>query len=354
MWAWRGRMLGLDDFTAREVSMIVVTGTNGFIGSNIVKTLNERGVSDLVVVDDYPELRGGMASKNVPEKDRYTKDMQVSRWLDLHDLHAWLETDEAKGGIDGVIHMGACSDTTVADRDYVMGINLKYTTKLWEWCTREGVAFVYASSAATYGDGGHGYSDEVDPVVYKPLNYYGESKHLFDLWALKQEKTPPRWAGLKFFNVYGQREQHKGRMASVAYHTYNQIKETGKMKLFMSHKEGVDDGCQRRDFVFVDDVVGMTLHFLDTPVSSVAANGLYNVGTGSARTFLDFAKAVFVAMGLEPKIEIIPMPEDLRGKYQYFTQATMQRLLGTGYEEPIHEIEDGVKKYVAYLDELND
>ncbi|QQE13055.1 ADP-glyceromanno-heptose 6-epimerase [Planctomycetota bacterium] len=331
--------------------MIVVTGTNGFIGANIVNTLNERGQTDIVVVDDYPELRDGPASSVAPKTDRYTKDMKVSLWLDLHDLHAWLKEQSAET-VEAIIHMGACSDTTVTDREYVMGINLKYTTKLWEWCTKEGVSFVYASSAATYGDGGHGYSDEIDPKVYEPLNLYGESKHLFDLWALKQAKTPPRWAGLKFFNVYGPREQHKGRMASVAFHTYNQIKETGKMKLFMSHKDGIDDGCQRRDFVFVDDVVGMTLHFLEAAVTADAANGVYNVGTGKARTFLDFAKAVFSALQLEDDIEFIPMPEDLRGKYQYFTQATMRKMFVSGYDDPIHEIESGVKKYVAYLESL--
>ena len=332
--------------------MIVVTGTNGFIAANIVKRLNEDGREDLVVVDDYPQLRGSMGSESAPEIDRYTKDMKVARFIDMHDLHAWLEEQNADT-VDGIIHMGACSDTTVTDRDYVMGINLNYTTKLWQWCTQHQVRFVYASSAATYGDGNHGYSDEVDPGIYKPLNLYGESKHLFDLWALKQKQTPPRWAGLKFFNVYGPREQHKGRMASVAFHTYNQIKETGKMKLFMSHKEGFEDGGQRRDFVFVEDVVDMTLHMLRKEVADDAPNGVYNVGTGEARSFFDFASAVFASLSLDVNIEFIPMPEDLRGKYQYFTQATMNKMLATGYNKPIHSIEKGVEKYVAYLENMN-
>ena len=331
--------------------MIIVTGTNGFIAANIVRKLNELGHTDLLVVDDYPQLRDGLAVASAPDTDRYTKDMSVSQFIDMHDLQAWLAERDGDD-VDAIIHMGACSDTTVSDREFVMNVNLKYTTMLWNWCTKNQVPLVYASSAATYGDGEQGYSDEIDPTVYAPLNIYGESKHLFDLWALEQTQMPPRWAGLKFFNVYGPREQHKGRMASVAFHTYNQIKDTGKMKLFMSHKDGIDDGCQQRDFVFVDDVVEMTLYMLNTPASDDAPNGVYNVGTGKARTFLDFAKSVFAALELEPNIEFIPMPEDLRGKYQYFTEATMQKMRNAGYEQPIHDVEDGVRKYVQYLEQL--
>ena len=329
--------------------MIVVTGANGFIGANMVKRLNEMGEHDVVVVDDYPGIRDVMGTADVPRNDRYVHQMQVGLYVDMHDFHAWLESDAAKD-VRGIVHMGACSDTTVTDREFVMRVNLKYTTKLWEWCTKRGVNFVYASSAATYGDGEQGYSDEVDAGVYEPLNLYGESKHLFDLWALKQEKTPPRWAGMKYFNVYGPRECHKGRMASVARHTYQQIKETGQMKLFKSHKEGFADGEQLRDFVFVEDVVEMSLFLLNEPTSGDAPNGLYNAGTGEARSFLDFAKAVFAGLGLEPAIEFIPMPVDLRGQYQYFTQATMQKMRDAGYGKKLHSLEEGVKKYVAYLE----
>ncbi|WP_432797904.1 ADP-glyceromanno-heptose 6-epimerase [Poriferisphaera sp. WC338] len=334
--------------------MIVVTGANGFIGANMVKRLNAMGETGVVVVDDYPSIRDTEGTTVAPKNDHYAHGFgegAVGLYIDMHDFAAWLGTDAADA-VTGIVHMGACSDTTVTDREYVMRVNLKYTTMLWDWCTKRGVNFVYASSAATYGDGTQGYSDEMDPGIYKPLNLYGESKHRFDLWALKQEKTPPRWAGMKYFNVYGPMELHKGRMASVALHTYKQIKETGKMKLFMSHKDGIADGEQLRDFVFVEDVVEMSLYLLNESVSKDAPNSLYNAGTGKARSFLDFAKAVFAGLGMEPEIEFIPMPVDLRGQYQYFTQATMRKMMGAGYDRPIHCLEDGVKKYVSYLEGL--
>ncbi len=314
--------------------MIAVTGANGFIGANIVAALNERGRGDIVAVDGFD---GGM---------RYLDRMKVAAFVDMSDLHKWLV---AKGGdVEAVIHMGACSDTTQTDRDYMMSNNLEYTRRLWQWCTQRQLPFIYASSAATYGDGSQGYSDEVDPAIYRPLNLYGQSKHDFDLWALKQETTPLKWMGLKFFNVYGPRENHKGRMASVAFHAFHQIRDTGKMRLFESHKEGVPHGGQKRDFIYVGDAVAVVLHFLDAPPRK-ERNGLYNVGTGVARTFEDLAKAVFAAMGREPRIEFFPMPEDLRGKYQYFTQATAEKLRGAGFTQPFHTLETGVKAYVDWL-----
>lgn len=333
--------------------MFIVTGANGFIGSNLVRSLTLRAEA-ILHVDDYPALRGNSSPTDaVPAELRYEAH-KVARYLDLHDLPRWLEEHGESSGIRGIFHLGACSDTTVTDRDYVMKRNFDYTRRLWAWCAAEDVPLIYASSAATYGDGSQGYDDQADPAIYRPLNLYGESKQRFDLWALEQRpgvgNSPPRWAGLKYFNVYGPRESHKGRMASVVFHAYNQIRATGKVKLFQSHREGVPDGGQQRDFVFVGDAVAMTLHLFDTPPSEDAApNGLYNAGTGQARTFADLARATFAAMGREPDIEYIPMPEDLRGKYQYFTQADMEKLKRSGYTGPFRSIEEGVAAYVQWL-----
>ena len=295
--------------------MIVVTGAAGFIGSNVVAALNGRGRADVVAVDYFARV----PARPMPRDPAYLDGMQVRERVDADDLPAWL--DRSGQAVEAVIHMGACSDTTQTDRDFIMAVNFDCTRRLWEWCARAGRPFVYASSAATYGDGSAGYDDRVDPAVYRPLNLYGESKQRFDLWALAQAGGPSRWAGLKFFNVYGPREAHKGRMASVAMHAYNQILQTGRVRLFESHKPGIPHGGQKRDFIFVQDAVAATLHFVDTPAAASAPNGLYNVGTGEARSFEDLARAVFFAMDLESKIEYFPMPEDLRGKYQYFTQA---------------------------------
>lgn len=318
--------------------MIVVTGAAGFIGSNVVAALNARGRSDIVAVDSF---------RHTAKDTRYLHELGITRTVDKDHLGQWL--DEEGTAVEAVIHQGACSDTTARDRGYVIAVNTDYTRMLWQWCTRAGKPLVYASSAATYGDGLQGYDDRADPRMLKPLNLYGESKQLFDLWALEQIQTPPRWAGLKYFNVYGPREAHKGRMASVAFHAYHQIQQTGRVRLFKSHKDGYADGGQRRDFVFVGDAVEATLHLLETPVSAQAPNGLYNVGTGQARTFADLAQAVFTALGRDPVIEYIPMPEDLRDRYQYFTQARIDKLRQSGFTRPFRSIEAGVRDYVAYL-----
>lgn len=325
--------------------MIVVTGASGFIGSNVVAALNQRGVSDIVAVDDYPELRGDGLSAETSEL-RYADRMLLAGAVDLHDFTAWLQ--QSGSNVDGVIHLGACSDTTVSDRNYVMSRNYSYSQTLWNWCTDAQRPLVYASSAATYGGGENGYDDQVDPRIYKPLNLYGESKHLFDLWALKQRRTPPRWAGVKYFNVYGPNEDHKGRMASVVFHAFHQIARTGEVQLFQSHRPDVAHGGQRRDFVYVADVVDATLHLFDTPVSEVAANGLYNVGTGHARTFDDLVRSLFNALEREPRIAYVPMPKDLREKYQYFTEATMCKFQQTFGCLPFRSIELGVDDYVKY------
>jgi ADP-L-glycero-D-manno-heptose 6-epimerase len=318
--------------------MIVVTGAAGFIGSNVVAALNARGRQDIVAVDSFRD-----AAKGTP----YLRELRITRTVDKNDLGRWL--DEEGAAVEAIIHQGACSDTTLRDRAYVIAVNTDYTRMLWQWCTRAGKPFVYASSAATYGDGSQGYDDRADPQTLKPLNLYGESKQLFDLWALEQSHTPPRWAGLKYFNVYGPREAHKGRMASVAFHAYRQIREGGRVRLFQSYKKGYADGGQRRDFVYVGDAVEATLHLLETPVSARAPNGLYNIGTGQARTFVDLARAVFAALGRDPVIEYIPMPEDLRDRYQYFTQARIDKLRESGFTRPFLPIEEGVRNYVVYL-----
>lgn len=318
--------------------MVVVTGAAGFIGSNVVAALNARGHSNILAVDSFHD-----ESRVRP----YLDTLQFHARVDKDDLGRWLDTEGA--GVEAIIHEGACTDTTVNDRATVMAMNTDYTRMVWNWCSRMGRPLIYASSAATYGDGSRGYDDEVDPRALTPLNLYGESKHLFDCWALQQTYTPPRWAGLKYFNVYGPREAHKGRMASVVFHAYHQIRETGKVKLFKSHREGYIDGGQQRDFVYVEDAVEATLHLLGSPVSAQAPNGLYNVGTGRARTFADLGRAVFAALGRGPDIEYIPMPEDLRERYQYFTQARVDKLRRSGFTRPFRSLENGVRAYVAYL-----
>ncbi len=324
--------------------MIVVTGAAGFIGSNIVAALNAAGRSDIVAVDAFDPSRYSVHLPNAPS---LLDAMDLAERVEKAELSRFVKDDP--GRIDAIIHMGACSDTTRTDRDFMMANNYHYTQSLWTWCTAARKPFIYASSAATYGDGSAGYDDRTPLDRYEPLNIYGQSKHEFDRWALKQSRTPPRWAGLKFFNVYGPREHHKGRMASVAYHAYNQIRDTGQVRLFMSHKQGVPHGGQRRDFIYVADAVAIVLHFLNTPAGPECPNGIYNAGTGLARSFADLARAVFTALDVPANIEYFPMPEDLQGRYQYYTQAETAKLRSAGFTAPFHSIEDGVAEYVAFL-----
>lgn len=325
--------------------MIVVTGASGFIGSNVVAELNRRGSAQVVAVDEYPQLRGKRDPSAANFIPRYGNHWKLAHILDFHDLVPWLTANG--DAVQAVVHLGACSDTTVTDRDFVMSVNFEYTKSVWGWCCERQRPLVYASSAATYGDGALGYDDTCDPSCYRPLNLYGESKQRFDLWALEQSVTPPRWAGVKYFNVYGPHEEHKGRMASVAYHSFGQIRDNGHVRLFQSHRAGIEDGGQQRDFVYVGDAVDATLHLLETPVNSTAANGLYNVGTGTARTFADLAESVFLALDRTPEIQYIPMPEDLRSRYQYFTQANIHKLEAAGFTRRFHSIEAGVRHYVC-------
>jgi ADP-L-glycero-D-manno-heptose 6-epimerase len=311
--------------------MIVVTGAAGFIGSVLTGALNDEGQDNLILVDKFDRKD---KAKNLANK-------QYEMQIDRDDFIAWFKNNADV--VDFVFHIGARTDTTEFDMELLNRLNLNYTKDIWSICAQNDIPLIYASSAATYGDGSLGYNDDHDIVEkLQPLNPYGISKNEFDKWALKQDKTPPFWYGLKFFNVYGPNEYHKGRMASVIMHAFNQINETGGMKLFRSHNPDYADGGQLRDFVYVKDVVEVMLFLWEYEVES----GLYNLGTGKARTFLDLAKATFAAMGKEENISFVDTPEDIRDKYQYFTEANMKKLLGQGYAVPFYSLEDGVKDYV--------
>ena len=321
--------------------MIVITGGAGMIGSIIAWHLNTKlNRDDLVIVD---HITHQAQWQNLVHR-------QYVEYLDKDQLFDYLDANDE---VEAIIHMGAISATTETDFNKLVEANIHYSQDLWSWCAENEVPFFYASSAATYGNGDAGYDDaSIDKL--RPLNAYGYSKHFFDQWALKQtpENSPPAWAGFKFFNVYGPNEYHKERMASVAFHTFNQFSETGNMKLFKGTKVGVKDGEQQRDFVYVKDCANIVAHFLSTSLTKKPAhhpiniNGIYNIGTGQARSFKDLATNVMQSMGKTPKIEYIDMPEDLRGKYQYFTEAHMAKLRKAGYKAPMTSLEDGVKDYV--------
>ena len=323
--------------------MIVITGGAGMIGSIIAwhfnNSRNEKGQirDDLVIVDNLAH----------EEQWQNLVKRQYVQYLHKDQLLKWLQD---RNDIDAVIHMGAISATTERDFNKLVADNIHYSQQLWTWCADKKVPFFYASSAATYGDGTSGYND-ANIENLRPLNGYGYSKHFFDQWALRQTAEnlpqPPAWAGFKFFNVYGPNEYHKERMASVAFHTFNQVQTTGHMKLFKSSKVGVADGMQMRDFVYVKDCASIIEHFFNQAVAkNPCKNGIYNVGTGQARSFKDLATAVMNSMDITPQIDYIAMPEDLQGKYQYFTEASMDKLRATGYSAPFTSLEDGVKDYV--------
>ncbi|MCG8697155.1 MAG: ADP-glyceromanno-heptose 6-epimerase [Bacteroidales bacterium] len=314
--------------------MIVVTGAVGFIGSNMVKKLNLESYNELVLVDDF--------SNELKNKNLFDK--QFLEKVDRENFFSWLKENHDK--VDFVVHLGARTDTTEFDKSVFDHLNLNYSKEIWNICSEHKVPLIYASSAATYGMGELGYDDNHD-VIEKlaPLNPYGESKNDFDKWVLQQEITPPFWAGLKFFNVYGPNEYHKSRMASVVFHAFNQIKETGKMKLFRSHNPEYKDGEQKRDFIYVKDVVDVIFHLMETQKKS----GIFNLGTGKARTFLDLVNSTFHAMDLEPNVEFIDTPEDIRDKYQYFTEANMDKLIDYGYYIPFSTLEQGIDDYVRFF-----
>lgn len=315
--------------------MIIVTGAAGFIGSCLVNKLNNKGFKDIVVVDDFTR----------EDKNRNLSGKSFRQKIDREVFFEWLRENHKQANF--IFHLGARTDTSEFDKKVFDKLNLNYSKKMWQACTDFEIPLVYASSAATYGDGELGYNDDHNIVEnLKPLNPYGESKNEFDKWALQQEKKPYFWAGLKFFNVYGPNEYHKSRMASVVFHAFNQIRATGKMNLFRSHKEGFEDGKQLRDFVYVKDVAKVCYFMMMQKRNS----GIYNLGTGEARSFFDLATATFRAMELEPKIDFIDTPIDIRDKYQYFTQANMQKLFSIGYKTPFYTLEQGVTDYVqGYL-----
>ena len=316
--------------------MIVITGGAGMIGSIIAWHLNTKLKRDDLIIADH--ITHEAQWQNLVHR-------HYVEYLDRDQLFDFLEENDE---IDAVIHMGAISATTERDFNKLVEANIHYSQDLWGWCTENDVPFFYASSAATYGDGSAGYDDaNIDKL--RPLNGYGYSKHFFDQWVLRQtpESSPPAWAGFKFFNVYGPNEYHKERMASVAFHTFNQFSETGTMKLFKGTKAGVKDGEQLRDFVYVKDCANIVAHFFSAALTKKPApNGIYNIGTGIARTFKDLATNVMESMGKAPHITYIDMPADLQGKYQYFTEANMAKLRKAGYNAAMTSLEDGVKDYV--------
>jgi ADP-L-glycero-D-manno-heptose 6-epimerase len=321
--------------------MFLVTGGAGFIGSNVVASLNEAGRSDVVVNDLLGD--GDAKWRNLAKR-------QIADLVPPSELMAWLDGRK----LDAVIHMGAISDTTAGDGDLVMENNFRLSLRLLDWCTQTRTPFIYASSAATYGDGAEGFDDDWSLNALRklrPMNLYGWSKHLFDLALAdryaKREKLPPHWAGLKFFNVYGPNEHHKGHMASVLSRVFDGAKAGQPVRLFKSHKDGVADGDQRRDFIYVDDAIDVLRWLLET----TSVNGIFNVGTGKAESFRDMITAMFKAMGRPPNIEYVDMPEAIRGQYQYFTQGSVENLRRAGYNAGFTPLEAAVERYVTgYLD----
>jgi ADP-L-glycero-D-manno-heptose 6-epimerase len=316
--------------------MLLVTGGAGFIGSNVVAALNEAGRADVVVNDIL----------GTDQKWRNLAKRQLADVVSPADLMRWLEGRK----LDAVIHMGAISDTTATDADLVIETNFRTSLRLLDWCTAARVPFIYASSAATYGEGTAGFDDDWSPKALqqlRPMNLYGWSKHLFDQALVerftRKEKLPPQWAGLKFFNVFGPNEYHKGEMMSLVAKRFDDAKAGRTVRLFKSHREGIADGDQRRDFIHVDDVVAVVRWLMEAPQVS----GLFNVGAGKARSFRDLVTAVFRALKLEPKIEYVDMPEKIRGQYQYFTEAKVDRLRRAGYNAGFTSLEDGVTRYVT-------
>jgi ADP-L-glycero-D-manno-heptose 6-epimerase len=311
--------------------MIIVTGAAGFIGSCLIKRLNRDNFNAVIAVDKF----------DVPAKFKNLEGLIIQERVDRDEFMTWLDRNHEL--VEFIFHIGAKTDTSEFDSVLLNRMNTQYSKDIWARCIRYQIPFVYASSAATYGLGESGYGDDESKIhLLKPLNPYGQSKQDFDLWAITQKEKPFFWAGLKFFNVYGPNEYHKGRMASVIWHAFNQIKKTEKMKLFRSHHPDYKDGEQLRDFVYVKDVVEVCIFLMHHRENS----GIYNLGSGKARTFIDLTRAVFRALDKKEWIEFIDTPADIRDKYQYFTEATMKKLTGIGYSKPFSSLEAGVEDYV--------
>lgn len=311
--------------------MIVVTGAAGFIGSAWVSRLNKENFKDIVLVDDFTK----------PEKAVNLTGKKFSAQIPRNEFFFWL--DKNHKFVQFIFHIGARTDTTEFNKSVFDELNFNYSKNVWNACVKYGLPLIYASSAATYGFGEFGYKDDESIIPkLKPLNPYGESKNNFDVWALQQDSKPYFWAGLKFFNVFGPNEFHKGRMASVIFHAYNQISTVGKIKLFRSHKAEIADGMQKRDFIYIKDIVNILCFMMHHRKNS----GIYNLGTGKARSFIDLANATFSALEIPSSIEFIDIPEDIRNKYQYFTEANIEKLRSIGYKTPFNSLEESVNDYV--------
>ncbi|MDF9797030.1 ADP-L-glycero-D-manno-heptose 6-epimerase [Catalinimonas alkaloidigena] len=321
--------------------MIIVTGAAGFIGSCLIAKLNQENFNHIIAVDQFAEGHPKEGLSEAQEKIKNLEGKKIQKKVERDEFFAWLDLNYEE--VEFIFHIGARTDTTEFDTAVFDKLNVNYSKEIWKRCVNYQIPLVYASSAATYGAGELGYKDDVSIIPkLKPLNPYGISKNEFDKWALAQEQKPFFWAGLKFFNVYGPNEYHKGRMASVIWHAYGQIKQKGEMKLFRSHNPDYRDGEQMRDFVYVKDVVNVCYFLMRHRKDS----GIYNLGSGKARTFLDLTKAVFKAIDKEENISFIDTPEDIREKYQYFTEADMHKLKSIGYHTPFHSLEEGVSDYV--------
>jgi len=312
--------------------MIVITGAVGFIGSCLLSKLNSEGITDILLVDDF----------SFENKNKNISNKKFTKTIDRSDFLSWFKNNSSS--VSFVYHIGARTDTTEFNVDLFNTLNLNYTKSIWKLCTENNIPLVYASSAATYGLGEFGYDDDEEKIpLLKPLNPYGDSKNDFDNWAIVQSEAPTKWIGFKFFNVYGPNEFHKARMASVIFHSYNQIQDNACVKLFRSHNPKYTDGGQLRDFIYVKDLVDV-LYFTYT---NNLNNGIYNLGSGKARTFLDLATATFKALNKSVNIEYVDTPIDIRDKYQYFTEANMSKLVHQGYNKPFTSLEDGVTDYVT-------
>ncbi len=317
-----------------KTSTIVVTGAAGFIGSCLTGFLNEKGYDNLILVDEFSRL----------DKVDNLKNKKFRNQVERDDFFQWLEL--RKPEIEFIFHLGARTDTTEFDYAVHQRLNLEYSQSVWDYCMLKQIPLVYASSAATYGSGELGYQDDHElPFKLEPLNAYGISKNEFDKWAIRQQSHPPFWAGLKFFNVYGPNEYHKGRMASVIWHAFNQIKNNGTVKLFKSHRPDFRDGQQLRDFIYVKDILKVCFWLMEN-FKKIPDNGLYNLGTGKARTFEALVRATFAGAERPADIQYIDMPEDIRDKYQYFTEARMEKLAAAGYTDSFYSLEEGVMDYV--------